>query len=117
MQVIDRTELPREPFPELTGHAYGTQVSLIFVSSDTDGEGPALHQHPYPELFVIHSGSALFTVGDRQCVGAAGEVLIVDPFTPHRFEKIGEGRLEMTDIHTSPEFIIEWLDDAPAQDE
>jgi mannose-6-phosphate isomerase-like protein (cupin superfamily) len=109
MFVIERTDLPMAPFPELTGRQYGADVSLIFVSTDRDGAGPALHQHPYPEVFVIHAGEARFTVGRRRLTGKAGQVLVVPSFTPHRFEKTGPGRLEMTDIHTSPKFITEWL--------
>src|SRR4051794_23011032 len=109
MYVIDRTDLPMAPFPELSGGHYGAEVSLIFVSTQLDGAGPALHQHPYTEVFVIHAGEARFTVGGRRLVGRAGQVLVVPPFTPHRFEKTGSGRLEMTDIHNNREFITEWL--------
>ena len=109
MFVIERTELPMAPFPEFTGKKYGAEVSLIFVSTAQDGAGPALHQHPYTEVFVIHAGEARFTIGSRRLTGKAGQVLVVPPFTPHRFEKTGSGRLEMTDIHDSPRFLTEWL--------
>jgi mannose-6-phosphate isomerase-like protein (cupin superfamily) len=109
MFVIERTDLPMAPFPELTGKKYGADVSLILVSTALDGAGPALHQHPYTEVFVLHTGEARFTIGDRRLIGKAGQVLVVPPFTPHRFEKTGSRRLEMTDIHNSPKFITEWL--------
>ena len=109
MFVIERTDLPMAPFPELGGAQYGADLSLIFVSTAVDGAGPALHQHPYTEVFVIHAGQARFTVGGRRLTGRAGQVLVVPPFTPHRFEKTGPGRLEMTDIHNGPEFLTEWL--------
>jgi mannose-6-phosphate isomerase-like protein (cupin superfamily) len=109
MFVIERTDLPLAPFPEFTGGRYGAEVSLIFVRTDVEGAGPALHQHPYTEVFVIHAGEARFMVGDRELIGRAGQVLVVPSLTPHRFAKTGPGRLEMTDIHNRGQFVTEWL--------
>ena len=38
----------------------------IFVTEHPRGKGAALHFHPYPEAFVVQSGTAVFTVGDEQ---------------------------------------------------
>lgn len=94
---------------EYEGKNLGTNVSVIIVTSDTVGDGPALHRHPYAETFVIKHGRALFTIGDEERVGIAGEILIVPPTVPHKFENLGPERLEQVDIHDSPEFITEWL--------
>jgi mannose-6-phosphate isomerase-like protein (cupin superfamily) len=79
------------------------------VSTDEVGAGPALHQHPYDETFVIASGQAEFVVGDTVVIGRAGQIIVVPAFTPHTFAKIGAQRLEMTDIHANDHFITEWL--------
>jgi len=98
------------PLDNIEGAEYGAGVSLILEDTDVDGSGPALHQHPYPETFVIHTGRALFTVADRQVVGEAGMVLVVPPFTPHKFAVIGPDRYRATHIHANDRFITEWLE-------
>ncbi len=95
---------------ELQGAVSGAGVSLIFVSTDEEGEGPRLHQHPYPETFVIRSGAAIFTVGNQVLIGSAGQVIVVPALTPHKFAKTGPNRLEMIDVHASNTFITDWLE-------
>ncbi|HYI34886.1 MAG TPA: cupin domain-containing protein [Glaciibacter sp.] len=113
VHVIDTRPGARPGGPildNIEGAEYGAGVSLILEDTDVDGAGPALHQHPYPETFVIHAGMALFTVADRQVVGEAGMVLVVPPYTPHKFAVIGPDRYRATHIHASERFITEWLE-------
>lgn len=113
MVVIEKSALLVEPggaTAEFQGRDHGSGVSFIMVSTEQIGAGPALHQHPYDETFVIHRGEAEFVVGDRVMIGRAGQIIVVPPATPHKFAKIGDERLEMTDIHASDEFITEWLE-------
>jgi mannose-6-phosphate isomerase-like protein (cupin superfamily) len=113
MHVIDLASLieaSERPHSEIEGEPYGTAVSIIVVSADEEGAGPALHQHPYPETFVIHSGRAIFTVGEQTLVGRGGQIIIVPAFTPHKFAKTGPDRYEATDIHANATFITEWLE-------
>lgn len=109
MQVVDLAA-GTEPLTEFQGRDHGSEVSFIMVSTDAEGAGPRLHRHPYTETFLIHSGEALFTVGDRTLVGRGGQIIVVPANTPHKFAKTGPGRLEMTDIHASDHFITEWLE-------
>jgi mannose-6-phosphate isomerase-like protein (cupin superfamily) len=113
MQIIEAAQLSRSDdgaFAELEGRPYGSGVSFILVSSDVPGVGPDLHQHPYPETFVVRSGQARFTIGDQQMIGVGGQIMVVPAFTPHKFEVLGPERLEMIDIHASDTFITEWLE-------
>ncbi|WP_083288375.1 cupin domain-containing protein [Jiangella alba] len=55
-------------------------------------------------------GEALFTVGDDEIVGRAGQIIVCPAQVPHKFAKTGTGRLEMIDVHASPVFITEWLE-------
>jgi mannose-6-phosphate isomerase-like protein (cupin superfamily) len=96
---------------DIEGAPYGANICVILVSTDKEGDGPALHQHPYPETFVIHSGQASFTVGDKTLVGKAGQIIVVPGATPHKFGKTGPDRLEMTNIHENGTFITEWLEE------
>lgn len=92
------------------GRAYGAGISVIQESTDQVGVGPRLHQHPYPETFIIRAGQALFTVGSEELVGSAGQILMVPANTPHKFQTLGPDRFESVNIHTSDEFITEWLE-------
>jgi mannose-6-phosphate isomerase-like protein (cupin superfamily) len=94
---------------DFEGRAFGSGVSFLLVNTDEIGYGPRLHQHPYTETFIIRSGRAMFTIGDEQLIGEAGQILVVPPFTPHRFENIGPDRFESTNIHASDTYITEWL--------
>src|SRR5262245_12222489 len=95
---------------ELEGVKIGAGISLIFNSTQQIGAGPRRHQHPYPETFIIRSGTVLFAVGDEEIEAHAGQVLVVPAFTPHKFSNLGPELLEMIDIHASDEFVTEWLE-------
>lgn len=91
---------------ELPGDA---NVSLIIEATTRQGTGPRLHRHPYAETFVIRRGAATFTIGDDQIEGRAGQVLIVPPYTPHRF-LTGPDGYEAVHIHAAARFETEWLE-------
>jgi len=107
--IIDRTTLAPSALTEFTGRDHDAGTSLIFVDLHGDGDGPALHKHPYSETFIILDGQADFTVADTELTGIAGQVLIVPGDTPHRFAKSGTGHLRMIDVHAGDHFITEWL--------
>jgi len=91
------------------GH-FGANLCLIFNVLDGPGGGPRLHKHPYPETFIVRQGRGLFTVGDEEIVGEAGQILIVPAGTPHKFTNLGPGPLETIDIHEKGAFETEWLE-------
>src|SRR3954451_7163779 len=51
-----------------------TSITLLRYVTDVVGEGPALHVHPYDEIFMITEGRARFIVGDRTIDAEAGDV-------------------------------------------
>jgi mannose-6-phosphate isomerase-like protein (cupin superfamily) len=69
------------------------------------GTGPALHVHPYDELFVVVEGRGRFYVGDAVIDAQAGEVVLGPKGLPHRFENLGPGRLQTIDIHLGPQWL------------
>jgi mannose-6-phosphate isomerase-like protein (cupin superfamily) len=93
---------------EAQGHEIGAGISVIAVDSQP-GDGPALHRHPYAEVFVVLEGQATFTLGDQRRVVAAGEVAVVPAGVPHQFVNSGSGRLVQVDIHENAQFVTEWL--------
>jgi mannose-6-phosphate isomerase-like protein (cupin superfamily) len=76
-----------------------------FVTRYARGEGPNLHLHPYPETFVVQTGSARFTAGDEQLTVAAGHIVIVPADTPHGFKNPAEETLNVLSVHASPRVI------------
>ncbi len=52
-----------------------------------------------------------FTVDTATVDVTAGHIVIVPPNTPHKFVNSGDGPLRQIDIHHSPRFITEWLED------
>jgi mannose-6-phosphate isomerase-like protein (cupin superfamily) len=111
MHVISVEDLPSGSFShELEGVAHdGIGVSLIFTEAKP-GQGPSLHLHDYVEVHVVQAGEAVFTAGDEERLVGAGEVVIVPPGVPHRFEAAGDGTFRELGIHVSPRFVTEWLD-------
>lgn len=112
-RLIRREDWAEEPgrwHGEWQGAASGAGVSVIFVSHAEVGAGPKLHRHPYAETFIVRSGRALFTVGDRQIEVEAGQILVAPSDVPHKFANLGPGLLETIDIHESGGFITEWLE-------
>jgi quercetin dioxygenase-like cupin family protein len=93
---------------ERLGEEIGANVSVIAVDL-APGEGPALHRHTYPEVFVVLEGQATFTLGGEDRVVHGGEVLVAPAGVAHRFVNSGSDRLRQVDIHESPRFDTEWL--------
>lgn len=92
------------------GYLHGSGVSIIRSDGQAPGSGPRLHRHPYGETFVIHSGRALFTVGDEQIVAGGGQLLVVPALIAHRFEVLDGGSYVATHIHANDRFVTEWLE-------
>ena len=62
-------------------------------------------------VFVIQEGHATYTIGSTTLDATAGQIAIVPAGVPHKFINSGPGRLRQVDIHHSPRFITEWLED------
>jgi quercetin dioxygenase-like cupin family protein len=110
-QIIALADLPSAGWSsECEGYLYGgAPVSIIFVDVPPGG-GPRLHRHPYMELFIVHEGTATFTVGEASYGVSAGQVVVAPADVPHAFVNSGAGPLRQTDIHCDDRFITEWLE-------
>ena len=105
--LIPRADWARDPDVwrgRIEGHTLGTNVTVLFFSSDEVGDGPRLHVHTYDEVFIIRQGRARFTVGDQTIDAEAGDIVFGPANIPHKFENLGPGRLETTDIHLNDRF-------------
>lgn len=91
-------------FGRIEGKTLGTDVTVLFFTSDQIGDGPPLHVHTYDEIFIIRCGRARFTVGDKVFVAKKGDVVFGPANVPHKFENLGPEIFETTDIHVSDHF-------------
>lgn len=94
----------------IEGTAMTGNVTVLAYGTDTPGDGPRLHVHPYDETFIVVEGHARFFVGETVIEAAAGEIVLGPAGIPHRFENLGPGRLQTIDIHHSPCWIQTDLD-------
>jgi len=113
-KVIEASDWLTELDPwkgSIEGLRLGTGVTVLAYATDEIGVGPTLHVHPYDEVFVLHAGRALFTVGDRKIEVSAGQIVLGPAHVPHKYHNLGPGRLESIDIHVSDRWIQTDLDD------
>jgi quercetin dioxygenase-like cupin family protein len=97
---------------DFVGRDHGAELTLILVDAPT-GHGPALHRHPYEEIFVVYGGTGTFFVDGSQVQAGAGDVVLAPAGTAHRFINSGRDRLRLTAIHHAPQFTTEWLEPLP----
>ena len=113
VEVLRAGEQRRSPGGTLTfeGETHGSGVSFFLVYSEP-GAGPDLHTHPYSETWIVRAGKARVTTADEELVAETGDIVVVGAETPHKFENIGFGRLDIICIHASPRMITDWLDES-----
>ena len=110
MQVLRQEQLPWSAIAhELVGADHDLDITLLFIDAEP-GRGPALHRHPYAEIFIVQAGEATFTIEGGQHEASAGDILIAHANEAHAFVNSGTGRLRQVDIHLSPTFETEWLE-------
>lgn len=86
------------------------EISFAACARCESRAGPRLHRHPYVETFLVHSGRALFTLGDEQVVVEGGQVIAAPALVAHRFEVLDGGTYNATHIHANDRFVTEWLE-------
>lgn len=89
---------------EFEGAPFGAGVSFFLVDNDP-GQGPSLHQYGYPETWIVQSGRARFTIGDEFLEVVSGDIVVVPPFTPHKFVNSGPASLAMVCIHAADRIV------------
>jgi len=99
--VVPIEGLRRSPTAALFEGADAIPVS-IFVTVYERGQGPQQHQHPYPEVFVVQTGTARFTVAGEDHVVEAGHIVIVPEGAAHGFRSERDDTLRVVSVHPSP---------------
>jgi quercetin dioxygenase-like cupin family protein len=99
-KVIPLEELRRSATAALFEGHDDVEASL-FVTRYERGQGPDLHLHPYPEVFVVETGTATFTVGGDELTVAAGNIVVVPAQTAHGFKSAAAETLRVVSVHPS----------------
>jgi mannose-6-phosphate isomerase-like protein (cupin superfamily) len=94
---------------EFVGAEHGEVPFSVILVHSRPGAGPKVHRHPYPEVFIVESGEATFTIGDETIVVDGGHVVVSPAGEAHGFTNTGDGELRLTAIHGGPRFVTEWL--------
>lgn len=98
--VIPFEDLKYSPTATLfEGGALG--VTIFVTNYEQRGQGPQLHKHPYPEIFVVHAGTGKFTIGSEELVVEAGHIVLAPADKPHAFECAGDEPLRVVSVHPS----------------
>jgi quercetin dioxygenase-like cupin family protein len=106
--VIPIEQLRRSAMSALFEGGADAPISF-FVTEFPRGRGPDLHRHPYPEVLLVESGTARFTVGDQLLTVTGEHVVVVAAHTPHAFKGAGDDTLRVVSVHPSPTVIQEDL--------
>ena len=99
--VIPIDDLRRSPTAALFQGGDEVATSIFVTEYPNRGQGPDLHLHPYPEVFVVQTGTATFTAGDEQLTVEAGNIVVVPAETPHGFKCAGDDTLRVVSVHPS----------------
>ena len=94
---------------DFVGEEHGDVPFSVILVHTRPGGGPAVHRHPYPEVFIVEAGEAVFQLGDERAVVSEGHVVVGPSNVPHGFTNTGTVELRLVAIHGSPRFITEWL--------
>src|SRR3954447_5000712 len=78
--VIPLEELRRSAMSALFEGGDDAPISF-FVTEFPRGRGPDLHIHPYPDVLLVETGTALFTMGERQFTVSGEHVVVVPAHT------------------------------------
>jgi quercetin dioxygenase-like cupin family protein len=100
---------------QFVGAQHGDVPVSFFLVHSEPGTQVASHSHPYPEVFVLHSGRATFEVDQIEITAVPGDIVIAPAGAPHQFVNTGDEELRLTAIHPASEMSTQWL--APARSE
>lgn len=90
-QIIDNPVSGERITFERTSADTGGELLAFTLELTPDGHVPGMHVHPIQqERFEVLSGRMRFRKGIHTVVAEAGDVVVVEPGTAHRFENAGD---------------------------
>jgi mannose-6-phosphate isomerase-like protein (cupin superfamily) len=61
-------------------------------------------------MWLVQEGRVQAWIGDETGELSAGDIAVVPPHTPHRFQAIGEEWARLICIHANPTTVTDWLE-------
>jgi quercetin dioxygenase-like cupin family protein len=118
MPVIERDEVPRQPFPggatyqTIVGDDAGSTPVRLGFQDSPPGYATPTHSHPYVEIIVVVEGSGeAWLEGEGDAIPIrAGTTLVLPAGKRHGFRVTGAAPLRIYGIHASPHRIVEMHD-------
>lgn len=111
-RIVNNQELPGNSSSyQFEGALHGAANVSFFLSATPPGHGPALHKHPYEEIFIVQAGQLVFTVDNDTVTADEGQIVIVATGTPHKFINSTAQVARHVDIHVSKRMITTWLEE------
>ena len=115
MHRVRQEDLPfRGSSHNFVGADNGNVEASVFLFNGTPGSGPGPHRHPYDEIQFIREGRGRWNVNGEEFEAGAGDILVIKAGEIHSFVSIGDSPLVQLDVHLSPRFIQENLDNKPS---
>lgn len=110
--IVNNQDLPGNSRSyQFEGELQGAVNLSFFLNATPPGHGPALHKHPYEEIFIVQAGQLVFTVDDDTVTVGEGQIVIVAAGTPHKFINSTAQVARHVDIHVSKRMITTWLEE------
>jgi mannose-6-phosphate isomerase-like protein (cupin superfamily) len=91
----------------LEGCRFGLKHLTLVLGETPPGGSIRLHRHEYEEVFIIHAGRGLYTVGDMTVEAGAGDVVIVPAGMVHGFSNPSPEPLVHTAVHSDGRFVFD----------
>ena len=83
------------------GKDYGfNSLSFIMTNTQPNG-GPPLHIHETEEAHIIHEGSILYSMGNKQFAAKGPYIVRIPAGVPHTFINTGDKSLNLTAVFPS----------------
>ena len=96
---------------QFVGADQGDVDVSVFLLNALPGRGPGPHRHPYDEVQFVREGRGLWKVDGKEFEAGAGDIFVIKAGEIHEFKCIGDSPLVQVDVHLSPRFIQENLDE------
>jgi quercetin dioxygenase-like cupin family protein len=93
------------------GAEHGNVGISAFLLRALPGRGPGPHRHPYDEVQFVREGRGLYTVNGQEFEAGPGDILVIKAGEIHSFTCISNEPLVQIDVHLSPRFVQENLND------
>jgi quercetin dioxygenase-like cupin family protein len=112
MYRIHQNQLPfKGSSHEFVGAEQGNVDISAFLLSALPGRGPGPHRHPYDEVQFVREGRGIWVVNGEEFEAGAGDILVIKAGEIHSFKCIGDSPLVQLDVHLSPTFVQENLEE------